>query len=176
MAQKRSLDSIVDKTARVLALASSIAVLAITVAIVIDVVGRSIWSKPLDGASEFAVTALIAVVFLGLARAQRTGGNFRVDLVIRLLPESLRWVLETVWRVLAAVLVGLLAWLSVAEAITSTAMGESTFGTITFPVWPARLILAFGLCVLFLQIVVEIIRLCMGLPPIDEFKPPVSAE
>lgn len=170
------MDRLVDKASRALALASSIAVLAITIAIVIDVIGRAIWSVPLDGASEFAVTALIAVVFLGLARAQRTGGNFRVDLVIRLLPDALRWVLEAVWRVFAAVLVGLLAWLSIAEAMHATSIGESTYGTITFPVWPARIILAFGLCVLFLQIVVEIVRLFMGLPPIDEVQPPASAE
>ena len=170
------MDRLVDKLSRALALASSIAVLAITVAIVIDVVGRFVWSRPLDGASEFAVTALIAVVFLGLARAQRTGGNFRVDLVIRLLPASLAWVLEALWRVLAAGLVALLAWLSVTEAIHSTATGEATFGTVSFPVWPARIILAFGLCVLFVQIMIEIARLCMGLPPIDESVPPVSAE
>ena len=170
------MDRLVDKASRVLALASSIAVLAITIAIVIDVVGRSVWGVPLDGASEFAVTALIAVVFLGLARAQRTGGNFRVDLVIRLLPSSLRWILEALWRVIAAVLVGLLAWLSVVEATNATAIGESTYGTVTFPVWPARIILAFGLCVLFLQLVVEIVRICIGLPPIDEVRPPASAE
>lgn len=170
------MDKFVDRLSRVLALASSVAVLAITIAIVIDVVGRYLWSQPLAGASEFAVTALVAVVFLGLARSQRTGGNFRVDVVIRLLPAVVGWALEVFWRVLAMVFVATLSWLSIGEAIHATATGELTFGTIVFPVWPARIILAFGLCILLLQLLVEIVRLCMGLSPIDEQRVSLSAD
>jgi TRAP-type C4-dicarboxylate transport system permease small subunit len=170
------MDHFVDRVSRFLALGSSIAVLAITIAIVIDVVGRYVWSAPLDGASEFAVTALVAVVFLGLARSQRTGGNFRVDLIIRLLPLSVGRALEVLWRVLAVSFVSVLSWLSIREAIHATVTGEATFGTIVFPVWPARIILAIGLCVLLLQLVVEIVRLCMGLPPIVEQRTSLSAE
>jgi TRAP-type transport system small permease protein len=170
------MDDFVERLSRALALASSAAVLAITIAIVIDVVGRYLWSVPLSGASEFAVTALVAVVFLGLARSQRTGGNFRVDLVIRMLPTSISRGLEVLWRLLAVVFVAVLSWLSIREAIHATTIGESTFGTVVFPVWPARIILAFGFCVLLLQLVVEIVRLCIGLPPIDEQRTSFSAD
>jgi TRAP-type C4-dicarboxylate transport system permease small subunit len=162
------MDAFVDRLSRALALASSVAVLAITLAIVIDVVGRYLWSQPLAGASEFAVTALVAVVFLGLARSQRTGGNFRVDLVIRMLPATISRALEVLWRLLAVAFVAVLSWLSIGEAIHATVTGESTFGTVLFPIWPARIILAAGFCILLLQLVVEIVRLCIGLQPTDE--------
>lgn len=170
------MDRLAGRVSRALALASSVAVLAITLAIVVDVIGRFLWAAPLAGASEFAVTAMIAVVFLGLARAQRIGGNFRVDFLVRLLPERLGRLLEVLWRVAAAALIGLFCWLSIREAIHATIIGEATFGTVAFVVWPARIILALGFCVLLLQIVVEIVRLCMGLTPTDEQSTPISAE
>jgi TRAP-type C4-dicarboxylate transport system permease small subunit len=170
------MDELAERLSRVLALASSISVLAITIAIVIDVVGRYLWSAPLSGASEFAVTALVAVVFLGLARSQRTGGNFRVDLLIRVLPQSVARTLEILWRVVAAFCIGILSWLAIREAIHSTATGEATFGTVVFPVWPARIILAIGLSFLLLQLVVEIVRIGMGLPPIDEQRNSLSSD
>jgi TRAP-type C4-dicarboxylate transport system permease small subunit len=149
----------------VLGLASSFAVIAITIAIVVDVGGRYLFLQPLDGGSEFAVGALIVVVYLGLAPAQRRGDNFQVDLLVRLLPQGAQHALGMLWRLIVVVMIGLLAWLTVGEAVHSTEMGESSFGVIAFPIWPSRIVLAAGLSILALQLAVELARMARGLPP-----------
>lgn len=159
------IDRLLGRLSHLLGIASSLAVVGITVAIVIDVTGRFVWAEPLDGASEFAVAALVAVIFLGLAPAQRNSANFRVDLLLRLLPNAGQRLLELGWRLVALAVVGLLAWLTSVEAVRSTAMGEASFGTIAFPVWPARLVLSFGLWVLVAQLLVEIAILLRRFAP-----------
>ena len=158
-------DRFLARLSDLLGIASSLAVVGITIAIVIDVVGRRLWSAPLDGASEFAVAALVVVVFLGLAPAQRIGGNFRVDMLLRVLPAGGQRALEVFWRLLALGMVALLAWLASGEAIRSTEMGEASYGVVAFPVWPSRLVLAGGLWVLVVQLVVELARLLLGKTP-----------
>jgi len=150
------IDSILARASRILGVGSSMAVLAITLAIVVDVTGRYLFNAPVDGASEFAVTAMIAVVYFGLMSAQRNDGNFRVDMLVRILPAGVQEVLEILWRVAVAVVLLLLAWLSTTEAVHSTQMGEASFGTIAFPIWPARILLAIGLWGLTCQILFEI--------------------
>lgn len=158
-------DRFLDRLTQVLGLASSFAVIAITITIVVDVGGRYLFLQPLDGGSEFAVGALIVVVYLGLAPAQRRGDNFQVYLLVRLLPPSVQHALGILWRLIVVVVIGILAWLTAGEAVHSTAMGESSFGVIAFPIWPSRIVLALGLSILALQLAVELVRMVRGLPP-----------
>jgi len=151
------IDLVLGRLTRWLGLASSIAVMVITVAIVADVLGRSIWTTPLDGASEFAVSALIVVVYFGFAAAQRSDSNFRVDMLIRLLPPLAQDVLEVLWRLIAVAVIGLLAWLTSGEAVNSVEMLEASFGTIAFPVWPSRILLAVGMWMLAAQLLLEVV-------------------
>lgn len=150
------IDSVLERVSRLLGLASSFSVIAITLAIVADVTGRYLWAAPIDGASEFAVTAMIAVVYLGLMAAQRNSGNFRVDMLVRVLPAGAQQALDVLWRLVALVVLVLLAWLSTREAIVSTEMGEASFGTIAFPVWPSRILLSIGMWALAAQVLFEL--------------------
>lgn len=152
------MDSYFDRASRILGVASSFAVILITLAIVFDVVGRYFLNAPIDGASEFAVTSMIAVVYFGLMAAQRNNGNFRVDMLVRALPRTAQQALEIVWRAVAAGVLILLSWLSTMEAINSAQMGEASFGTIAFPIWPSRILLAIGLWALSAQIVLEFVQ------------------
>ena len=54
--------------------------------------------------------------------------------------------------------VSLIAWFSWSKAIDSTKAGEESYGTISFPVWPSRLLIAFGLTMLALQLVAGLLR------------------
>jgi len=49
------------------------------------------------------------------------------------------------------------------NALRSTQRGEISFGVITFPIWPAKIILAAGLILLTIQLVMDILRLACGL-------------
>jgi TRAP-type C4-dicarboxylate transport system permease small subunit len=152
------IDALLERLSRILGVGSSVAVMAITLAIVADVSGRYLFAAPIDGASAFAVTSMIVVVYFGLMAAQRNYGNFRVDMLLRVLPGGVQEVLEILWRLVGVVVAVLLSWLSTHEAIVSTEMGEASFGTIAFPIWPARILLAIGMWALSAQILLELVQ------------------
>lgn len=141
---------------------SGFATLAIMVAVVLDVAGRFLFNAPIPGANEFSELLLVAMIFLGLAAAQQQRQHFAIEIAIqRLRPSIRRWVELGGWLVSLAI-VGLLAWMSGKQAWTAMLRGEASYGVIPFPIWPARVVLAFGLGLLALQIALDILRLLRG--------------
>ena len=158
------IDRLFDKICNLFGTLSSVAVLLIMLAIVLDVIGRAAFGAPLSGASEFAVSGLVAVVFLGLASAQRNGNNFRVEFVADNLPAPLRTVLELAWRLIVLAVLCWVAWLTTQEAIRSTSKFEASYGVVAFPIWPARILLSLGFWALTIQILLEIAAVLTGGP------------
>lgn len=141
-----------------LGILSGFGTLLMTIVIVADVAGRVFFNAPIPGGNEFSELLLIAMIFLGLAAAQQHRQHFAVELVTQhLTPAVKRWVDIGGWLVSLAV-VGLLTWLSAKQAWLAMLRGEASYGTVSFPIWPARAILAFGLGLLSLQLAVDILR------------------
>lgn len=141
---------------------SGFGTLAIMVVVVIDVLGRALFNSPLPGGNEFSELLLVSMIFLGLAAAQQQRQHFAIEIAVQHLPPGLRrWVDIFGWLVSLAV-VCLLAWLSARQAWTSMLRSEASYGTISFPIWPARIVLAFGLALLALQYAVDIVRRARG--------------
>lgn len=147
-----------------LGIASGFATLLITIIISIDVGGRSLFSAPLHSSTEISELLLVALVFFGLAAAQQNRQNYAIDILSRHLPMATQRALEAIGYILSMIVVGLLAWLSTRQAISAYDRGEAGFGIISFPIWPGRFVLAFGLWLLVLQFIFDIIRQLMGQP------------
>ena len=155
-------DRLFEKVCNLFGTASSIAVLLIMLAIVVDVVGRAAFGAPLSGGSEFAVSGLVVVVFLGLASAQRNGNNFRVEFVVESLPKGIQRACEVAWRLIILVVLCWISWLTTQEAIQSTSKFEASYGVVAFPIWPSRILLAVGFWALVVQIVLELVGFLTG--------------
>lgn len=143
---------------------SGFATLLVTLIVVADVAGRSIFNAPLHSATEVSELLLVTLVFLGLAGAQQKRQNYAIDVASRHLPVPLQNFLETLGYVFCLVLTVGLAWFSTKQALSSYSRGEAGFGIIAFPIWPARLILAVGLWLLSVQFVCDILRYLTGQP------------
>ncbi len=157
-----------------LGILSGFGTLVIMVLIVVDVAGRTLFNTPIPGSNEFSELLLIAMIFLGLAAAQQRREHFAIELAIQYLPPSAkRWVTLGGWLVSLAV-VGLLAWLSARQAWTSMLRNEASYGTIAFPIWPARAVLALGLGLLSLQLVIDIVRALRPTPAAADPAPQTS--
>lgn len=141
---------------------SGLATLIITITVILDVVLRATLNAPILGATEFSTLLLLVLVYLGLASVQAGKANFSVEIVVSILPPGLRRIQELLVTLVSVVVIGLLAWYTGREAWTSTLRGEMSFGAITFPVWPARIILSFGLAMLWLQLICDLFRLMSG--------------
>jgi len=151
-----------------LGIVSGFATLIITIIVVLDVAGRSLFNAPLHMSTELSELLLVVLVFLGLAAAQQNRQNYAIDIGTRALPQGLQVAIEHLGYLFSLVLVAVLAWLSTKQAISAFERGEAGFGIIPFPIWPARFILAIGLWLLALQFVCDILRYLMGAPRVVE--------
>jgi TRAP-type C4-dicarboxylate transport system permease small subunit len=129
----------------------------ITLIICIDVGSRGLLNRSVQGASDLAILLLVALIFLGFAGAEAKGENFAVTLLVRKLAPRPRRVLDAITTSCAVAAVGLLAWFSWTRAIDSVRSGEQSYGVIAFPVWPSKLVIAFGLSMLLLQLIARVL-------------------
>lgn len=145
----------VSKANRLLAVWSGFATGLMMLAILADVFCRAILGFSIQGASELAVVMLITLVFLGLGGAQAESANFSVDILTRSLPPRVTRLLACIAMLISAVVIGLLGYYSWIKAIAAMLEGEVDYGVVPFPIWPARLLIAFGWSALTLQLVLE---------------------
>ena len=149
---------------RVLATWAGLLTALITLIVCADVAARGLFNRSIQGASEFAVLLLVALVFLGFAGAEAKGENFSVTILVHTLKPRAQRVLKIVTTLISLATVGLLAWMSWSRAIAATRAGEESYGTIAFPVWPSRLLIAFGLTMLALQLIAGLLDILAGEP------------
>lgn len=159
----------IDKLTAYLGLLSGFTVALIMVVVCSDVVGRSFFNKPVLGATELSELLLACLVFFGLAAAQQAKHHYIVELVVVRLSPTTQAVLGGVTHLLSAGVVAMLAWYSTGQAFTSYEMEEISFGTVAFPIWPARAVVAFGLILFAVQYLVQFMRMCgLGDRPVAE--------
>ncbi len=142
--------------------------LAVMIVVIVDVGGRALFDQPLPGGNEFAELLLVALIFLGLAAAQQRRQHYRVEVLTNHLSPGLRRVLSAIGLLASLLVVGLLAWLSLRHAWQATLKGEASYGIISFPIWPARLVVAIGLALLAMQLLIDFCRTLFSAQPADE--------
>lgn len=144
------------RTNKVLSIVGGVALLFIMLSMTANIVRREL----LDGRSftaviEYNEIVLTALVFLSLANTQRTRDHVAVDLLTRRLPERARYLVRGVGLLVAAAFLSWMAWRSGVVALDAYRTGEYRFGLARVAIWPARMLLPFGLVFLVLQILVH---------------------
>jgi len=147
---------------RTLATMAGLLTALITLIVCIDVASRGLLNRSVQGASEAAILLLVALVFLGFAGAEAKGENFSVTLLVRTLGPRWRRVYKVVANLISLAAIGVLAWFTWTRAIDATQASEQSYGVIAFPIWPSRLLIAFGLTMLFLQLLCGLLQALAG--------------
>lgn len=142
-----------------LGILSGFATLAMMIVIILDVAGRGLFNAPISGGNELSELLLVALIFLGLAAAQQRRQHYTVDILNHIAGPVGRRVMEVIGLLTSLAVVALLAWLSAKHAWAATLQGESSYGTISFPIWPARILIAFGFALLAIQFVIDLVKL-----------------
>lgn len=117
------------------------------------------------GADDLVGFSVAAIGSLGLAYTFKAGEIIRVHLLLDTLSRSRRRVLEIAALGVAAVMVGFFAWHAARMAYSSWRFGATASGVMAAPIWPAQAVFAFGICVFFISIADELIRVCAGRDP-----------
>lgn len=141
---------------------AGIALLLMMVAGTADIIGSNLnWiglqSQPIPGVFEFIGTMMVVCVFLAVALGQARRVHIQVELIVQMLPSRWQKAAETMHHVLSCAFFILISWASWPAAIHSFSVGEFSAGLINFPIWPARLFLAFGATLMALQCALDLL-------------------
>ena len=127
-----------------------------------DIIGSNLnWfglsSRPIPGAFEFIGTMMVVSVFLAVSLGQARRVHIQVELVVQMLPRSLQKAAFALHHLLASGFFVLIAWASWPAALHSFRVGEFSAGLVNYPIWPARIILAFGATLMALQCALDLV-------------------
>jgi TRAP-type C4-dicarboxylate transport system permease small subunit len=98
------IDTVLDRVARVTELVLAIAFILAVVLNFTNVVGRYVFGVALLGSDEVQVFVMVAMTFLGAAVVTRRNQHLRMDVLVRYMPEPVRWLLRIAEQVLLIVL------------------------------------------------------------------------
>ena len=123
-----------------------------------DVVARYVFNAPFQMVYEFTTQAMGALCGLGLAFALDEGKHIRVTLITdRWGPRGRHIWLFSAYAVLLP-LAGVAAWLMVRFAIKYTLLQEMEQIVRWLPIYPFKIVLAIGMCLLALGVLLKFIE------------------
>lgn len=145
------------------------ALMAVMLLVVANVLLRYLFNMPIGGTLELTEGALPFIIFLSLAMTQYEGGHIKVVLLTRKLPERLQRALLVLAMLAGA---ALFAWATYAGwklTAKSIAIGEIERGSIRYPLWPVKGVIAFGMALLTVQFLIDATAAALGgaLPDTD---------
>ena len=108
-----------------------------------DVIGRYLFNLPITGAYEITEAMMVTMVFFFLGYAQAEKSHVAVDLVVKLLPQKLRVLIDMATHILSFLMILLVGWMSIVRWLELMQIKEHT-PILFIPVSPFLLILALG--------------------------------
>lgn len=142
-------------------LMSGIVIFALVVLAVINVLGRKWFAAPVPGYVDWTEQFMAVFAFLGLAYCQREGGHIRMDIVIGRLRRRPLWIAEFLsilfMLILAtALLYGTFYHFARSFDWASPLWSRDSSIDIALPLWPAKLVVAFSLLVLWIRLILQL--------------------
>jgi TRAP-type C4-dicarboxylate transport system permease small subunit len=145
------------------AILGGVITLAIAVTVTASVVGRNLLDQGIPGDFEYVQMGTAIAVFAFLPFCQLRRGNIIVDTFSAHWPPRLRILVDALWDVVYAAIMGLLAFCLFRGALDIKANGTATMVMGT-PVWPAVLACALLCGLLSLVCLLTATRLLAGKP------------
>lgn len=131
-----------------------IALILLALVVTTDVAARAA-GFALVGAAEVGSVLLAMLVFLALGHTQASRGHVAIEVLVTLFPARLRRLADIVSLLVCVGIGGVLTESTARGAWQSYADMEFQFGTVQFPLWPVKGVVALGLGLLTLQFAVQ---------------------
>jgi TRAP-type C4-dicarboxylate transport system permease small subunit len=125
---------------------------------VADVVGTKFLDWPVPGTLEVTESTMVLIVFGALAYTQERRNHIRVELLYAHVGPRWKSFMELVTHAVAFAFFALVAWQGIGELRYSWEIREATMGTVRFPLYPARFLLALGALLLLLRLALDIVE------------------
>ena len=138
-----------------LGLLAAVSTFLMMVLVVVNVAGRYALNAPVTGTLEITESLLVIIILMALALTQFHDGHIRVTILTRRMPPALSRVAAIFALMLGA---AFFLWCSYASwkfAYQSYTVDEAEWGSITFPLYPIKFIVFFGIILLAIQFVLD---------------------
>lgn len=136
-------------------LAGGMAILALVLLATVNILGRWMFSLPVDGYIDWVEQAMAFIAFLGIAYTKRLGGHIRMDILVGHLRGRLLWFMELLSTCLMLGVTLVLIYGSYLHFWRAYDIGDSSLD-INLPTWPAKLVVPVALGVLALRLMLQI--------------------
>ena len=156
----------VNEINRVLGIIAASTIALIGLSTLTDAIGRDL-GHPIAGAMEFNELLLVVVVFCGLGVAQHSRSHIAVEALTRILSKKDQLIVDLLTLILSCGITGVVVFGTIVQAWESSIIGQYKAGAASFPVYPSKIILAFGCSYLLLVLGIQIcgaLRQLLGHP------------
>lgn len=156
--QQDWIDKSLDRLLGFMAALSGMILFFMMFLVVVNTMSRKFFNAPVSGAFEITQSLLTLAIFFSIAYTQRAGGHINVDVLSRHFSKSVRGVMELIAPLLGVIC---FAWATYANwlfAHESYLTNEQEWGAITYPIWPVKMAMCFGLGLLAVQFFADFLK------------------
>ncbi|MBX2838159.1 MAG: TRAP transporter small permease [Gammaproteobacteria bacterium] len=133
----------IGKACNLLAYLACICLILLMLVTFIDVIGRYFFNRPMTFAVELVELLMGLVFFFGLGYATLRKSHVNVDILLGVLPSFVKFILQRLAALIAAVIVALMAWRLTIKAIGFAESGLAT-SVLFMPVAPFVFLMCVG--------------------------------
>ena len=123
-----------------------------------DVIGRYVFNSPIFGAMEFEKILMGSVAFLGWAYVHSRGAHISVDLIFRHYPPRAQAIIGFITMLFSLAVFSLITWRVTVITMTEWRI-DKLINVVLIPVAPFKLLLIFGVFLLCLECIIQMVHL-----------------
>ena len=147
----KTADSGLSKVEDAFNMMAAMAIFALMLLGVAQIVLRKIFGSPIAGYIDLVELSMATFAFLGAAYCQRLGGHIRMEILMSKLRGRTLWIIEMIGTLAALIAVGVLVWFGWDHFMRSFTLGDTTIDA-EYPVWPSKLLVPVAFSVWFLRL------------------------
>ncbi len=141
-----------------LTVVAGIAALSCMFFISASVGSRYILDYSIPGSLDITQIILVLIIFFPLAYVEEKGGHINITVLYSRFPPKMIEVLKIVSKILALILFGLMAFMSLIGAINSFLQKEASWGDFAIPLWIPKFFIFIGVASIFGYVVINSFR------------------
>jgi TRAP-type C4-dicarboxylate transport system permease small subunit len=126
--------------------------------VIVNVIGRFFFQRPLKGTVELVEITMIIVAFFAIPYTARERGHVRVTLVVTRFSKRVQDIVRSIGYFLSAVIIGIITYQAIVETIYYMRHLKETTPILFIPLAPFRLIMALGCFMLCIQLLLDTVR------------------
>ncbi len=120
-----------------------------------EVFMRYVFNSPIHGYVDLVEILIPTMGFFGLAYCQRLAGHIRMELLLKRLHGRALWISELIGTCATLMICGAMIKGTWDHFLRAYQIGDTSMNA-ELPVWPPKLIICLGFCVLFIRLWIEL--------------------